>query len=340
MGSRAKSLDIGSTKPAEPEEPLLGELTQDRRARGGGGQVTRAGLEELAGNPANPRTEMGDLEELAESLRARGQLQPITVISRKAFVQIKPGHEHDIDPGARWVVLYGNRRLAAARLAGLEMLKIDVAPTPEDATVIRASALVENIHRKNLEPLEEAAEVESLVEEVGSAAEAARQLGLSTAWVSQRRALLSLTPPLKDKLRAGELKVKEARSLGRLPETEQFSAWERSVNPVNDSGQDTSDASDSAPEAGDVNPVNATQGSVSGQDTPAGEEDSASADTAPKTGNQRQRTPSAGAGQGPDQPVQLTLELEWEPTAAASEILAAYGPDRASALAEAIMDQL
>ena len=115
MGSRAKSLDIGSTKPAEPEEPLLGELTQDRRARGGGGQVTRAGLEELAGNPANPRTEMGDLEELAESLRARGQLQPITVISRKAFVQIKPEHEHDIDPGVRWVVLYGNRRLAAAR---------------------------------------------------------------------------------------------------------------------------------------------------------------------------------------------------------------------------------
>src|SRR5699024_544933 len=114
---------------------------------------------------------------------------------------------------------------------------------------------------------------------------------------------------------------------------------ERSVNPVNDSGEGTPDTSGSAPGTGDVNPVNASEGSTSDQDTPAGE-DSGSADIAPKTGNQRQRTPSVGAGQGPDQPVQLTLELEWEPAAAASEIVSAYGPDRASALAEAIMDQL
>lgn len=331
MGSRTRSLNIGSTKPAEPEEPLLDELTQDRRSHGGG-QVTRAGVEELAANPANPRTEMGDLTELAESLRARGQLQPITVISRKVFVQIKSEHADDIDPEARWVVLYGNRRLAAAKLAGLETLKIDVAATPESAMVIRASALVENIHRKNLEPLEEASEVETLVAEVGSAAEAARQLGLSTAWVSQRRALLSLTPPLKAALKSGDLKVKEARSLGRLPEKEQMAAWEKIVNPVNDSsprsGSGSTDGvnrvnSDASEQGG----TSADDPPLASQERPVGNGGSTSADTTPTTGNQHQ-------------PVQLTLELEWEPATAASEIVSAYGRDRASELAEAIIAQL
>ena len=229
-----KKVRIGSSRSRPVDEaPLLEEMTQDRRRMGGTQVTVRAGLEELAGNPDNPREDLGDLEELAASMKARGQLQPVTVISREAFVKLKPEHEGAFDDKVRFVVLYGNRRLAAAPLAGLKVLKVDVASSPESASDIRASALVENIHRKNLAPLEEAREVAALVEEVGSGAEAARQLGLSKGWVSQRLALLKLTPELQKKLRQGDLKVKEARSLGTLPVEEQQAAWEKGVYRVN-----------------------------------------------------------------------------------------------------------
>ena len=296
------------------------ESTQDRRLTGGSQVTVRAKVGELAGNPDNGREDLGDLEELAESFRVRGQLQAITVISREAFLKIKPEHTDKIGEEIRFVVLYGHRRLAAARRVGLDVVKIDVAASPENATALRASALVENIHRKNLAPLEEAQEVAALVDDLGSQAEAARQLGLSTAWVSQRLALRRLLPELQEKLRAGELKVKEARSLGTLEAEEQLAAWKKGVNRVNglpgskepgvtDDDRKPSPGRKPTPQPG-VPPVDA-----------------------PEVGDQ-----PVGSGEQNGPPVQLMLVLEWEPATAAKEIVAAYGQERAEELAAAILD--
>jgi ParB family chromosome partitioning protein len=322
------------------------ESTQDRRLMGGAQVTVRARLEELAGNPDNGRDDLEeDLEELAESLRVRGQLQAVTVISREAFLKIKPQHTDRIGEEVRFVVLYGNRRLAAARRAGLDVLKIDVAASPANASELRASALVENIHRKNLAPLEEAREVAALVDDFGSQAEAARQIGYSTAWVSQRLALLNLVPELKEKLRAGELKVKEARSLGTRDPQDQMSAWEKGINRVNgapsQADPDPENSSDSASNGPvDPEPVTDDEGSVpSPSPTPGtapAPEPAPSADAPVKN----QPVDSDGHEDSGSAPVQLMLDLEWEPAEAATEVVRAYGSARAKELAAAILAQI
>ncbi|TWH44269.1 ParB family chromosome partitioning protein, partial [Rhodococcus rhodochrous J38] len=79
--------------------------------------------------------------------------------------------------------------------------------------------------------LEEAKAVELMVSEFGSADAAAKKLGRSKGWVSQRRALLKLAPELQAALRAGDLAVRQARSLARVPLEEQVAAWEAAQNP-------------------------------------------------------------------------------------------------------------
>ncbi|GAB3214255.1 hypothetical protein GCM10027294_53130 [Marinactinospora endophytica] len=218
-----------AARPRSARRQVIAQATGEAAPAG---PVVRARLEELVGNPDNPRDTLGDVEEMAESFRARGQLQPVTVVTRADFLAVKPEHAAAVGD-ARYVVIYGNRRLAAAPLAGLDTLLIHVADSPASAGEILSGALVENIHRKNLEPLEEAKAVAELLEIHGSQAEVGRQLGMTRAWVSQRMALLGLRPELKEALRSGRLKVKEARRLGTLPEEEQLTAWEQIVNPVN-----------------------------------------------------------------------------------------------------------
>lgn len=342
MAKRDK-VKIGSTRRSSSEPSLMEESTQDRRLTGGSQVTVRARLEELAGNPDNGREDLGDLDELAESLRVRGQLQAITVISRSEFLKIKPQHTDRIGEEARFVVLYGHRRLEAARRAGLDVLKIDVAESPANAAELRASALVENIHRKNLAPLEEAREVAALVDDFGSQAEAARQIGYSTAWVSQRLALLNLVPELKEKLRSGELKVKEARSLGaRVPE-DQMPAWEKGINRVNGAlSQADPDLENDSGRAstGPVGsePVTDNEGSMPAPAPAAGLKPGP--DPVPPATTKGQ---TVDAGEHKDSgaaPVQLMLDLQWEPTEAADEIVAAYGRERAEKLAAAILERL
>ena len=80
------------------------------------------------------------------------------------------------------------------------------------------AAIVENIDRRDFDILE------LMVEEIGNATEAAARLGKSKGWVPQRRALLNLAPELQEKLRAGDLAVREARALAQVPFAEQGSA--------------------------------------------------------------------------------------------------------------------
>ncbi|MGW9398673.1 ParB/RepB/Spo0J family partition protein [Streptomyces sp. NPDC055642] len=186
----------------------------------------------LAHNPFNPREELTEIEETSESLRAKGQIQPLAVVRRTVFLTAHPGQEEALGD-AEYVVIDGNRRLAAAALAGLENLRIDVnddlAATAAD---IVESALIANIHRVDLPPMDQAKAIQDLVRIHGSQGAVARRLGKTPAWVSQRLALLELTPSLQEKVESGELKVEPARRIGRMPKEQQAGAAELAINAV------------------------------------------------------------------------------------------------------------
>jgi ParB family chromosome partitioning protein len=234
-----------ATPPAQTEVPRTVKLTN------------------LAPNPFNPRNELGNLNETADSLLERGQVQPITVITRQAFLEAHPGTEEEIG-AAPYVVLDGNRRLAAARLAGLDDLRVDVndalAATAADTL---ESALIANIHREDLTPLEEAQTLTELLEVHGSQRNVARRLGKSHVWVSQRLALLELTPKLQKDLADGELTVEEGRRIGKLPKARQGEAAEQAKaersarGPKARSLRSASASSEAAADGGGGNGVNA-----------------------------------------------------------------------------------
>ncbi|MEV6274061.1 ParB N-terminal domain-containing protein [Nocardia sp. NPDC051832] len=189
--------------------------------------VTSAPLADLVANPRNPREGDQNLEEL-ESI-AEIQLQPALVVSRDAYLRLWPEDEPELG-AAKLVVVNGCRRLAAALKYGCERLdlvvKDEVAAT---RATLRTAAIRENVERENLDVIEEARAVEALVADSGTASAAAVALGKTEAWVSQRRALLRLTPQLQQKLRAGELAIRVARSLAQVPAEEQVARWQAAL---------------------------------------------------------------------------------------------------------------
>ncbi|WP_019329473.1 ParB/RepB/Spo0J family partition protein, partial [Streptomyces sp. TOR3209] len=148
-------------------------------------------------NPDNPRSSLGDLTDLAGSLKTHGQKQAITVMNRDAYVKANPEREADLERDATHVVIDGSSRLAAAREAGLATIKVmvsdDEGSTSEE---LLESALVANIHRQDLEELDEARALQRLLAIHGSQTALAKRLHRSQGWVSQRLALLNLTPEL------------------------------------------------------------------------------------------------------------------------------------------------
>jgi ParB family chromosome partitioning protein len=136
-------------------------------------------LSQLEPNPSQPRTQFqeGSIEELAASIRVHGLLQPILV---------RP-HPH-LGAG-RYEIIAGERRFHACRLAGLEAVPVVIRQL-DDATA-RQAALIENLQRENITPLEEAAVLKQILEETGlSHREVGERIGKSKAYVEQRVRLL------------------------------------------------------------------------------------------------------------------------------------------------------
>jgi ParB family transcriptional regulator, chromosome partitioning protein len=226
-------------------------------------EARTARLADLAHNPFNPRHELGDLQETADSLLERGQIQPVTVVTRQAFLTAHPGQDDHLGT-ARYVVIDGNRRLGAARLAGLDDLRIDVNDAlAASAADILESALVANLHRENLTPLEEAEALATLMKVYGSQRQVARRVGKTNMWVSQRLALLNLTPELQDALRDGSITVEDARQVARLPQDQQADdAAVRKERRENPPAKDTP-APPTAPQpAGSGNAANTSPGTA------------------------------------------------------------------------------
>ena len=146
-----------------------------------------------------PRRDMDPsaLEELAQSIKAQGVMQPIVV--------------RPID-GGRFEIIAGERRWRASQLAGMDKLPAMVREVPDEAAI--AMALIENIQREDLNPLEEAQALQRLIDEFAlTHAEAAAAVGRSRAAVSNLLRLLDLPPAIRALLEARRLEMGHARAL-------------------------------------------------------------------------------------------------------------------------------
>ncbi|MEW2267680.1 ParB/RepB/Spo0J family partition protein [Streptomyces sp. NPDC047853] len=174
-------------------------------------------------NPDNPRSSLGDLTDLAGSLKTHGQKQAITVMNRDAYIKANPEREADLESDATYVVIDGSSRLAAAREAGLATIKVmvsdDEGSTSEE---LLESALVANIHRQDLEEFDEARALQRLLAIHGSQTALAKRLHRSQGWVSQRLALLNLTPELQARIHQEPINL--LRAVGNKPAEEQEAA--------------------------------------------------------------------------------------------------------------------
>ncbi|MFJ8888542.1 ParB/RepB/Spo0J family partition protein [Streptomyces sp. NPDC102402] len=179
-------------------------------------------VEVISLNPDNPRTQLGELTELGASLRDHGQKTAISIMSRFAYLEGNPGREEDLEPHTKYVAIDGNSRLAASREAGLTEIKVmlddELGADPDG---ILESALVANIHRQDLDPLDEAKALSQLLKVHGTQDALAARLHRSQGWVSQRLALLGLTPDLKQKLQSGEESAALLRRVGKKKPEEQ-----------------------------------------------------------------------------------------------------------------------
>ncbi|WP_331751744.1 ParB/RepB/Spo0J family partition protein (plasmid) [Streptomyces sp. NBC_00723] len=184
---------------------------------------TELPVHRISPNPDNPRSSLGDLTDLAGSLKTHGQKQAITVMNRDAYIKANPDRAADLEQDITHVVIDGSSRLAAAREAGLASLKVMVSDeqggTSEE---LLESALVANIHRQDLEELDEARALQRLLAIHGSQRALATRLHRSQGWVSQRVALLNLTPELQSRI--GQEPIDLLRAVGNRPADQQEAA--------------------------------------------------------------------------------------------------------------------
>lgn len=171
-------------------------------------------LEQMVAGMYQPRTRMdeGALYELAESIKAQGIMQPILVR------QLTEG-EH----AGKYEIIAGERRFRASKLAGLDKVPVLVRDVPNEAAA--AMALIENIQREDLNPLEEAQGLQRLIREFGLTHEAAAQaVGRSRSAASNLLRLLNLAEPVQTMLMAGDLDMGHARALLVLDRATQITA--------------------------------------------------------------------------------------------------------------------
>ena len=156
-------------------------------------------VEKLQPGRYQPRTRMDAeaLAELADSIRAQGVIQPILV---------RPVG------GDRYEIIAGERRFRAAQMAGLTEVPVSIRDVPDNEAL--AMALIENIQREDLNPLEEAQGVQRLIREFGFTHEqAAAAIGRSRSATSNLLRLLNLAAPVQEMLMGGRLDMGHARAL-------------------------------------------------------------------------------------------------------------------------------
>jgi ParB family transcriptional regulator, chromosome partitioning protein len=198
-------------------EALLGPKVSEA-APANNSLPTTLKLKQLRAGKYQPRTRMdeGSLYELAESIKSQGVMQPILV--RPVGVDGAGGYE----------IIAGERRFRAAKLAGLDEVPVLVKPVSDESAAVMA--LIENIQREDLNPLEEAQGLQRLVGEFKLTHEqAAQAVGRSRSAASNLLRLLQLAEPVQQLLMAGDLDMGHARALLALPAAQQVMAAQEIV---------------------------------------------------------------------------------------------------------------
>jgi ParB family chromosome partitioning protein len=199
-------------------EALLGPKVLDTPASSAAspaGPPTTLALSALRAGVYQPRTRMdeGSLYELAQSIKSQGVMQPILVRPLDAAVH----------GAGQYEIIAGERRFRAAKLAGLDEVPVLVKPVADEAAAVMA--LIENIQREDLNPLEEAQGLQRLVRDFGLTHEqAAQAVGRSRSAASNLLRLLNLAESVQQMLLAGDLEMGHARALLALPAAEQVMA--------------------------------------------------------------------------------------------------------------------
>lgn len=173
-------------------------------------------IDRLRPGKFQPRSKMdaASLAELALSIKEQGVMQPILV--------------RPVD-GGRFEIVAGERRWRAAQQAGLREIPALVKNVPDQAAL--AVALIENIQREDLNPLEEARGLQRLIDEFGLTHDAAaKAVGRSRSAVSNLLRLIALAPPVQEYLLGGQVEMGHARALLALPVAEQAGIAARVVD--------------------------------------------------------------------------------------------------------------
>jgi len=195
-------------KTAQPAAPDIADRVN--------GELRTLGVEQMQRGKYQPRVDMHNesLEELADSIRAQGVVQPIVV---RPVV------------GGNYEIVAGERRWRAAQLAGLQEVPVVVRDMDDRAAI--AVALIENIQRENLNPLEEAHALERLIDEFDMThQQAAEAVGRSRTAVSNLLRLLELGEVATEMVKRGKLEMGHARALLALGGTRQAEAAHQVVN--------------------------------------------------------------------------------------------------------------
>ena len=195
-------------------EALLGPTASDLPSKADDGAPSKLSLDVMVAGVYQPRTRMdeGSLYELAESIKAQGIMQPILV--RRLAAGANAG---------KYEIIAGERRFRAAKLAGLSEVPVLVRDVPDQAAA--AMALIENMQREDLNPLEEAQGLQRLIKEFGLTHEdAAQAVGRSRSAASNLLRLLNLADPVQTMLMAGDLDMGHARALLSLDKAAQITA--------------------------------------------------------------------------------------------------------------------
>ncbi len=204
-------------------EALLGPKVEDRPAveAAPAGAPSTLPLDQLVPGQYQPRTRMdeGALYELAESIKAQGIMQPILV--RKLDEADAAKHLGEGKKRAIYEIIAGERRWRAARIAGLEEVPVVIREVADQAAL--AMALIENIQREGLNPLEEATGIQRLIDEFKlTHQEAADAIGRSRTATTNLLRLLNLKREVQNLVMDGRIDMGHARALLSLAESDQI----------------------------------------------------------------------------------------------------------------------
>jgi len=201
-------------------DALLGQMSASRASTGApalpGDELAKLPLDQLQRGRYQPRVDMREeaLEDLASSIRAQGVVQPIVV---------RPIEMPGAAPGAappRYEIIAGERRWRAAQMAGLETIPAVIRRVPDESAI--AMALIENIQRENLNPLEEARALDRLIREFEvTHQQAADAVGRSRAAVSNLLRLLELPAEVAELVDRRQIEMGHARALLGLTQKRQ-----------------------------------------------------------------------------------------------------------------------